>query len=156
MELLLLAFVVFAVVALVGRAARRRAERQAEQQAEVERAVERGDVDPAAASPFGLFPFGGIFEELLKAQGMTRSYTIDPETGEWVEISDELPEPLPEPEDASSIEPQTTSAAERRAQAKRQRRSTRSASSKSMNPFGMLGGMGGDGSGDFDVQRRTS
>ncbi|MEJ7791414.1 MAG: AAA family ATPase [Gaiellaceae bacterium] len=159
MELLLLAFIAFAVVALVGRAARRRAERQAEQQAEFERAVERGDVDPAAASPFGLFPFGGIFEELLKAQGMARSYTIDPETGEWVEISDELPEPLPEPEDASSSEPQiseppTMTPAERRAQAKRHRRSTRSrsASSKSMNPFGMLGGMGGDGGGDFDVQ----
>ena len=97
MEVLIVALVFFGIIALAGRAARKRAERAAERQAELERAVERGEVDPAALSPFGMFPFGGIFEDLLRSQGMTRSYTFDHETGEWVEVTDEQPEPLPSP-----------------------------------------------------------
>ena len=32
---------------------------------------------------------------------MARSYTLDPETGEWVEITDEMPEPAAENEPAA-------------------------------------------------------
>ena len=154
MELLLLAFAVLAVMALAGRAARRRARRAAERRAELEQAYERGEVDPASVAPFGLFPFGGIFEELLKAQGMTRSYTLDPETGEWVEITDDvpehLPEPEPEPEPAGAADVERTRA-QRRAEAKRRRADARARPTRSAGPLGMLG-MGGDGSGEFEVQ----
>jgi len=154
-ELLLLLFVIFVVFALAGRAARNRRERAAERHAEFARAVERGDVDPAAVSPFGMFPFGGVLEELMRSQGMSRSYTIDPETGEWVEITEQQPEPLPEPEPAPpSVDGR--SSPDRRAQAKRRRRANSAAkSSRSQSPFSMLGGMGGipsDGSGEFEVQ----
>lgn len=153
MELLLVALVFFGVIALIGRAARRRAERAAEQQAERERAVARGEVDPAALSPFGPFPFGGIFEELLRSQGLTRSYTLDPETGQWVEITDEVPERLPEADpELEQVGEQTR--AQGRSEAKRRRATarSRSARSASIGPLGMLGGMGGDGSGEFEVQ----
>ena len=155
MELLLLLFVLFGLISIVSRFARRRARRAAEErQAEYERAVEAGEIEPEAVSPFGMLPFGGILEELMRAQGMTRSYEIDPETGEWVEITERQPEPLPEPEPAAA--PAGTSRAEQRADAKRRRRASRSAkSSRATSPFSMLGGMGGmpsDGSGEFEVQ----
>ena len=153
MEILLLLLVLFALVSFVGRAARRRAQRAAEQQqAEYERAVEAGEIEPDEISPFGMLPFGGILEQLMRSQGVS-SYTIDPETGEWVEITEQVPEPLPEPE---SMPTEGTSSAGRRAEAKRRRRASSAAkSSRSQGPFSMLGGMGGmpsDGSGEFEVQ----
>ena len=157
MELLLLVLVVFALVALAGRSARRRAQLEARRREEYERAVATGQGE--ASSPFALTPFGGIFEELLKAHGMTRSYTLDPETGEWVEITDEEPEQLPrEPAERVDERPPAGGDAPirsvRRAEAKRRRRAARAETSRSSSsgPFGMLGGLGGDGSGDFEVQ----
>jgi transitional endoplasmic reticulum ATPase len=151
-ELLLLLLVLFLIVSFVGRIARRRAQRAAEEQAAAyERAVERGEVEPGSVSPFGLFPFGGMLEELMRAQGMSRSYTLDPETGEWVEITDEVPAPPPEP----PAQEEGATSAERRTAAKRRRRAASAAkSSRSQSPFGMLGGMGmpSDGSGEFEVQ----
>ena len=157
MEILLLLFVLFALVSFVSRVARRRSQRAAEQrQAEYERAVEAGEIDPSTMSPFGLFPFGGLLEELMRSQGMSRSYEIDPETGEWVEITEQQPEPLPEPEPAPPASSHEVSDTERRAEAKRRRRaSTARKSSRAQSPFSLLGGMGGmpsDGSGEFEVQ----
>jgi transitional endoplasmic reticulum ATPase len=157
-EILLLLFVLFALVSFASRFVRRRSQRAAEQrQAEYERAVEAGEIDPHTISPFGLFPFGGMLEELMRSQGMSRSYEIDPETGEWVEIT-EQPEPLPEPEpeQAPPTSSHQVSDSERRAEAKRRRRaSTMQKSSRAPSPFSLLGGMGGmpsDGSGEFEVQ----
>nr|MBA2296741.1 ATP-binding protein [Actinomycetota bacterium] len=155
MEVLLLLFVLFALVSLVSRAARRRAQRAAERQLEFERAVDSGEVETGAGSPFAMFPFGGVLEELMRSQGLSRSYTIDPETGEWVEITDQEPEPLPEPERAPQPV-EGASSSDRRSEAKRRRRaSTAAKESRSRGPFSMLGGMGGmpsDGSGEFEVQ----
>ncbi len=127
--------VFFALVSFAGRAMRRRAQRAAEQQqAEYERAVEAGQVEPGAGSPFGLFPFGGMLEELMRAQGMSRSYTIDPETGEWVEITDQEPEVPAEP--GRTPEAATGgSRAERRADAKRRRRASSGRSTRSQEPL---------------------
>ncbi|MCP9484635.1 MAG: hypothetical protein MSC30_02135 [Gaiellaceae bacterium MAG52_C11] len=140
MELLLVLFVFFALTSLVSRAVRRRSRRAAEnRQAEYERAVEAGEIEPEAISPFGMFPFGGILEELMRSQGMSRSSEIDPETGEWVEITEREPEPLPEP--APAPVPSGASDAERRAEAKRRRRATSAAkASRPKSPLSMLGG----------------
>ena len=142
----------FALISIVSRIARRRARRAAEErQAEYDRAVEAGEIEPEAISPFGMFPFGGILEELMRSQGMTRSYEVDPETGEWVEITDERPEALPEPEPAPV--PAGASSADRRAEAKRRRRASSAAkASRPKSPFSMMGGMPSDGSGEFEVQ----
>ena len=87
-------------------------------------------------------PFGGIFEEMFRGIE-TRSYRIDPETGEWVEMSAEQPR----------LSRSLMSMG--RNQRRRKRRSrTRPKSTSSMSPFGMLGGMGmpSDGSGEFEVE----
>ncbi|MDQ3103310.1 MAG: AAA family ATPase, partial [Actinomycetota bacterium] len=95
-------------------------------------------------------------EELMRSQGMSRSYTIDPETGEWVEVTGATPEPEPEPELAPAPTPTPTNSSSRRAEAKRRRRASSAAkASRPQSPFSMLGGMGGmpsDGSGEFEVQ----
>jgi transitional endoplasmic reticulum ATPase len=140
--LLLLLFLVFVltVVGRIGSASRRRAEEEeALRQEELRR--DHGD-EPV--SPFELMPFGGLFGDLLRGME-TRSYRIDPETGEWVDMSAEPPpQPGPEPA-ADGAEP-----------ARRKRKSrTRPKSTSSMSPFGgMLGGMGmpSDGSGEFEVE----
>jgi transitional endoplasmic reticulum ATPase len=153
-EVLLLFIFLFVILSLVSRSMRRRAERRAEEQRrEYERAVAAGEIDPEAVSPFGMLPFGGLLEELMRAQGMSRSYTVDPETGEWVEITD-TQAPIREPEAQAPLEGE--SSAERRAQAKRRRRAGEAAkSARPQSPFSMLGGLGGmpsDGSGEFEVQ----
>jgi transitional endoplasmic reticulum ATPase len=142
---LLFLLVLVVVATSASRAARRRREL-----AEYERqAALQQDGNGGAVSPFAGMPTRGQLEQLFQP-GLARSYTIDPETGQWVEISDQQPEPPPDPEPA--VEGQDVSRAERK-----RRRHAREASRKpqSQNPLGMLmGGMGGmnDGSGNFDVQ----
>ena len=76
----------------------------------------------------------------MRSQGMSRSYTIDPETGEWVEVTEATPEPEPE----LAPTPAGASSSSRRAEAKRRRRASAAAkSSRPQSPFSMLGGMGG-------------
>ena len=55
MELLLFVFVVFVVIALVGRAARKRAEREAARQEELAQAIERETSTPARCRRSGSF-----------------------------------------------------------------------------------------------------
>jgi transitional endoplasmic reticulum ATPase len=138
---------------------RRAQERQAQRiQAEIERRAEAGEAPPPA-SPFGLFPFGGLFEQMLSQGAWTRSYAYDPETGEWVEVV-ETPEAVEAPDrpdragDAhppsdGATPPELPTTAGRRPVERSRRRSA------SQGLFGgMLGGLGGlnDGSGDFVVQ----
>jgi len=97
-------------------------------------------------SPFGMLPFGGLLESLMSGMG-ARSFRWDETTGQWVEMSDELPEPMPAPEP----EPR---AANGDAPARRRRVRTKPRTA-SMGSFGgMLGGLGGmgGGSGEFEVQ----
>ena len=146
LTLLLILFVVFVLASMVSAAARRRRRRYEEEQ---RRALENG----GGISPFGASPFGSILEHLFSQGGFARSYTLDPETGEWVEITNEQP-PEPEPEAAPKPEPEPQPGGDGRAtQARRAPRRRRPRQASAASPFGgLLGGMGGDGSGDFDVQ----
>ena len=141
LSLLILMIVLILVFSLVGRMAR--ASRQRAFEAEQRRREELdGSGGAEVGSPFSLFPFGGMLEEMMRGME-TRSYRIDPETGEWIEITEEQP-------NTPTVEQQPNGAAPRQ---KRKSR-TRPKSTSSMGPFGMLGGMGmpSDGSGDFEVE----
>jgi transitional endoplasmic reticulum ATPase len=140
LSLLLLVLFLVLVTSMVARMAR--ASRQRAYEAEQRRREELDASDGGPVSPLGMFPFGGVLEELMRGME-TRSYRIDPETGEWVEMSDTRPE-VPAPGPSAEPEPQ-----------RRQRKArTRPKSVSSMSPFGLLGGMGmpSDGSGEFEVE----
>jgi transitional endoplasmic reticulum ATPase len=102
-------------------------------------------------------PFGSLFEQMMESS-WTRSYGYDPRTGEWVDMSDVVPEPEPEPDHAASA---TGGDRESRSQApgpgRAARRRPRPRSAAPANPLGSLlggglaGGIGGQG-GNFDVQ----
>ncbi|HZA58270.1 MAG TPA: AAA family ATPase [Solirubrobacterales bacterium] len=125
------------------RAVEERRNRQAE-------AARQGGGDPLGpgGSPFGVFPFGGLFGSLLSGPGgWSRSLAYDPETGRWVDITDR--ETAPEEAEAAGGEDETP--AERR----RRRARRRTSQPQQANPLGSLfgGGMGGMGSGgNFDVE----
>jgi transitional endoplasmic reticulum ATPase len=134
----------FLIVAFaLQRAARRRA-LEAQRAAE-EEARRRAETGEAPSSPFAGTPFGPLFDTLFSgAGGPARSYTIDPVTGEWIEISDRdsmLDEAADVHEEAGNGQP---------------KRRPRRRQQQSQSPFGMmgggLGGLGGmGGGGDFEV-----
>jgi transitional endoplasmic reticulum ATPase len=135
----LLVLVVFAFIALS--LARRAALRRAEYEEELAReAAARGPTrggDELADSPFGPSPLGSLLEHMMSGATWGRSYELDPATGRWVDVTERRPEPPPEPS--------TTPTRERKARRRTQQQS----------PLGSLfgGGMlGGDGSGNFEVQ----
>ena len=140
--LLLFLFLVF-VLSLIGRlarASRRRAYEEEQRRLEELRRTPGEEV----VSPFSGLPFGGILEEMMRGME-TRSYRIDPETGEWIDMTDERPpEPEPEREQVSADDPRR----------KKRKSRTRPRRASSASPFGMLGGMGmpSDGSGEFEVE----
>src|SRR5689334_8448415 len=137
----LLVLVVFAFVAMS--LARRAALRRAEYEEELAReAAERG---PSRAGgddpppPLGMSPLGSLLEQMMSGPAWGRSYEVDPETGRWVDVTERQPEPAP-PQEAQ-------------ANARRQRKAPHRTQQQS--PLGSLFGgglMGGDGSGDFEVQ----
>jgi transitional endoplasmic reticulum ATPase len=132
-ELLLLLFGIMMVASVVGSI--RRARRIREEERRFEEEARRRAQDPdAPPDPFGGSPFGSLFETLFSG-GMARSYTYDPETGQWVDISDVQPEPEPEP---------AANGGRKREAKKRRRRQPQTSMFSSM--------MGGDGSGEFDVE----
>ena len=142
LSLLLLFLFLVLVLSMIGRLAR--ASRRRAHEEEQRRLEElRGNDGEAVISPFSGLPFGGILEEMMRGME-TRSYRIDPETGEWIDMTDERP-PEPEPEQ-ESIDDDSR---------RRKRKSrTRPKRASSASPFGMLGGMGmpSDGSGEFEVE----
>ena len=141
--LLLLALLVLPILIL--RAVARRAQRRAQEEArrwEDERAAREHGDDGSPPAPLDVLPFGGLFEQLLGgAGGWTRSYVYDERTGEWVEVTDEMP---------AEREPGAEQPGESRTAERKPR--------KVENPLGSLfggfsgaGGLGGGG--DFDVER---
>ena len=151
--LILLALVMALLFWSISRANRRQREAEKQRRRQAELARRGGDPsDGMGASPFGMFPFGGLLGQLLSGPGSwSRSLVYDEETGRWVDITDEAPvsEPESSPEDGRKGEPDQApsgSSAARRARTRR--------SSASMNPLSMLGGLGGGmgGGGDFDVE----
>ena len=144
LSLLLLFLFLVLVLSMLGRLAR--ASRRRAYEEEQRRLEEsRGAGGEEVVSPFSGLPFGGILEEMMRGME-TRSYRIDPDTGEWVDMTDEQP---PEPEPAS--EPESAHDDVRR---KTRKSRTRPKRASSASPFGMLGGMGmpSDGSGEFEVE----
>ena len=142
LSLLLLFLFLVLVLSMIGRLARTSRRRAHEEE---QRRLEelRGNDGEAVISPFSGLPFGGILEEMMRGME-TRSYRIDPETGEWIDMTDERP-PEREPEQ-ESIDDDSR---------RRKRKSrTRPKRASSASPFGMLGGMGmpSDGSGEFEVE----
>ena len=135
--LLLFLVLVMSVVGRMARASRQRAYEEEQRRLEHARREPGGEV----VSPFSGMPFGGILEELMRGME-TRSYRIDPETGEWIDVTSDQPDT--QREAVAGDEPRRT---------KRKSR-TRPKSTSSMSPFGMLGGMGmpSDGSGEFEVE----
>ena len=137
---LLLLFIFLAVVmSVIGRMARASRRRAYEEQRRLEESRNSGD-EPV--SPFAGLPFGGIFEEMMRGME-TRSYRVDPDTGEWVEMTDEQPAEDEAAEESGDPE-----------QRRRKRKSRTRSTTSSASPFGMLGGMGmpSDGSGEFEVE----
>src|SRR3954452_9829493 len=134
-------FVVFSLIA--ASAMRRAALRRAEYEEELAReAAERGPTrggGEAEPSPFGGSPLGSLLQHMMSGSG---SYTFDPATGRWVDVSQAEPEPPPEQRG-----PETPRASTARRRRPRQHPQTQS-------PLGgLLGGMmPSDGSGNFDVQ----
>jgi transitional endoplasmic reticulum ATPase len=143
-EIIFLLFLIMIVASVVGSI--RRARRMREEQQRYEEEMRRRAQDPdAPQDPFAGSPFGSLFETLFSGGGMARSYTYDPETGQWVDVTSQRPEPEPEPEPSPSdlVDGEKP---RRRAQKKRRRRQPQGGM---FSPFGM---MGGDGSGDFEVE----
>jgi transitional endoplasmic reticulum ATPase len=142
LTLLFLFFVLLLVVSVVSAARRRR--RAVEAQEEAAREAAGGDVPGSdRGAPFEIFPFGGLLEALMGSAG-ARSFRFDPETGEWVEMTDDMPAT------AQSAAPEEAATAPRaRRAARRPRVQPRSASS-----FGdLMGGLGGmGGSGQFEME----
>src|SRR5881296_1103666 len=93
----LILLVVFFFIASVGRRAslaRQRAFEEEQRRIEEARRRQRegGAGEDELVSPFAMLPFGGLLEDLMGGAG-ARSYRIDPRTGEWVDVSQERPEP---------------------------------------------------------------
>ncbi|MBW3592443.1 MAG: AAA family ATPase [Actinobacteria bacterium] len=154
---LLLVLVMVVVGSMLARSARRRALEAEEEyrRAQLARSPERegGGIQGGMITPFGMFPFGGLFEDLLmQPGGWGRSLAYDERTGQWVDISELEPEAMTEPPE----EPEADGAVERpsRRRTSRSRRPRRAA--QPANPLaGLLGGgtMGAQGGGgNFQVQ----
>jgi transitional endoplasmic reticulum ATPase len=147
LTLLLLLIVLIMVASVVRAIGRRRRAVEAEQEAM--RRATPGQEDPlAGGDPFGMFPFGGLLGSLMRDLG-ARSFRYDPETGEWVEMSDEFPPP--ELEHEAEVEGSPGQAEPR----KPRRRST--VQPRPASPLGPLGDLmgslgGGGGSSQFEVE----
>src|SRR5919199_5402091 len=110
LPLLLLVLFVLISLSIARRAALRRAEYEEELAREAaSRGPRRGDDGEVGPSPFGGSPLGSLLEHMMSGATWGRSYTYDPVTGRWVDVSDRQPE-LPPEQPAQ----QQTSAAPRR------------------------------------------
>jgi transitional endoplasmic reticulum ATPase len=143
---ILLFLIIFAVVSSIARAAaqRREAERRRHME-ELAREQQQQDDGQEPMSPFAGMPFGGLFEQLFSMTGATRSFAYDPETGEWIDITDQ----------EDGLHPTPTPEAEAPAPAKKKdspKPRTRPRSASMSNPLSGLFGAGGDGSGGFSVE----
>src|SRR5829696_7165785 len=90
-------------MAVMSSASARRRRRLEEERRRREAELLREGGSPS--SPFGGSPFGMLFDSLFSgAGGWSRGYTLDPETGRWVEVTGydraEEQERAPEPEPA--------------------------------------------------------
>src|SRR3954471_2325439 len=134
--MLFLLLMLFLFFLLITSAARRSARRRRELAEEYDRQSPGADdgSQVTVGSPFDLLFGGG---------GGWQSYEYDPQSGRWVDVSQQEPEAPEQPPQ----EPHE----ERRPQRKPRRQAPQSPLG-SLFGGGLMGGMGGDGSGNFDVQ----
>src|SRR5687767_6142522 len=95
---LIIALIVVLAAALLSRMARSSWRARDDEQRRLEELL-RSDDAGGEGSPPAPFPFGGMLDELMRGME-TRSYRVDPATGEWVEMTDERPaerEPTAQP-----------------------------------------------------------
>ncbi len=143
---IVLGVVLLLLVASFARSNQRQKREAEERRRREEEARRASGGDPSAASPFAGLPFGGLFDQLLSGSGgWTRSLVFDERTGQWVDMSNVEPDPVPAEE-----EPAASTAAERRS-APRQETATARPQSPLSQLFGSMGGMSGGG-GNFDVE----
>ena len=145
LTLLFLLFVLVVFLGVLGAARRHR--RAFEAQEEAMRQAAGDGVEPYDGdSPVAMLPFGGLLESLMRGVG-ARSFRYDHESGEWVEMTEDVPQP-----DAHDESRESANGAPSPGASRRSRVQPRPASS--LGPFGdlmgSLGGMGG--SGQFEVE----
>ncbi|HEX8121838.1 MAG TPA: AAA family ATPase [Solirubrobacteraceae bacterium] len=140
---------IMAITGGMGRAARRRRlEEEERERRELERALrdrrgDRGGAPPAG--PFGGLPFGDLFEQLMSGQGgFAKSMAYDPQTGQWVDLSDREPERQPPAQPAEGVA----------ARPQRQRQQRRRRPPQQGGPLGglMQGLQGMGGGGSFEIE----
>ncbi len=138
--MLTLFFIIFVLMVFISVAtsASRRRRRAREANSRREEEARAGGGDPfSGASPFEMLPFGGLLESLMTGMG-ARSFRYDEESGQWVEISDEIPAQQSAPDLESDTLTADPTAARRR------RRTRTQARSLSTGPFGgLMGSLGG-------------
>jgi transitional endoplasmic reticulum ATPase len=128
----------FSIMGVMSRAARRRRLLEEERQRELERQQRASGAQSAPDSQFPGLPFGGLLGALLGgAGGWTRTMEYDERTGRWVDVNP--PASTPPPARSAGEPPQ--------GQARSPRRATPA------NPLTtLLGGALGGASGEFTVQ----
>jgi transitional endoplasmic reticulum ATPase len=147
---LILAFLAFSV----SRSARRSRE-AAERRRQEEERLREGGGDGFGASPFAGTPFGSIFDQIFSGAGMrSRSLTYDPETGQWVDITDEYPEGKEEPRADGADAAGQGEEPPRPRRAPQQQPARQSGIGGLGGLLGGMGGLGGmmGGSGNFSVE----
>jgi transitional endoplasmic reticulum ATPase len=146
---LILALLAFSVA----RSSRRSREAAERRRREEERLREQGG-ESLGGSPFSGMPFGSIFDQIFSGAGMrSRSLAYDPETGQWVDITDEFPG-----EEAGADGRRGAEDEGRDPSPEPRRRPQQQVPQSGMGGFGgLLGSMGGlggmmGGSGNFNVE----
>jgi transitional endoplasmic reticulum ATPase len=143
--LLALFFLTFVLLGALARASARRHRamiEEDERQAAARRAPGADFPDPPFVSPLDLL-FGGMLG------GGVRSYELDPETGRWVEVTNDPPQREPD-EPPPHADTPAGDRRRRRAERLRQRPAQTANPLAGLLGGGMLGGMGGGG--EFEVQ----
>jgi len=146
-SLVVLGIILLLLTFSVSRSARRSREAAEARRQREEAMREQG----GGENPFAGSPFGSIFDQLFSGTGMrSRSLTYDPETGQWVDITDEYPQ---------GEEPAAENRAGGGEQGERPRRAPQQQQRQSSagplgGLFGSMGGLGGmmGGSGNFSVE----
>src|SRR4051794_31165417 len=147
---------VFWAISRASAAGRRR--RLAEEERRRQEMLRRqgGADEPFSGNPFGGMPFGGLLGQLMGGPGMwSRAMAYDEATGRWIDVTDD-----PHAFEQERLEPPPEAPApggangHSEARRRQPRRSRSGPSTQMANPLQSLfgGGMGGGGSGNFDVQ----
>jgi len=149
-SLIVLGLILALLVFSVSRSARRGREAAERRRQEEERMREQGG--SPGGSPFAATPFGSIFDGIFSGAGMrSRSLAYDPETGQWVDISDEFPGDGPQSEEVAEGEGKEDEP-RRRPQPPVRQSGSGSPLGGLFGNLGAMGGNGGMGGGEFNVE----